>query len=122
MEGDHWLMKRITLCAVLGFLLAVDSASAGTFKCNFRNQPAMVISLSYPEPPTVTIEGTVYPLENTPLPVMTASIGGSTYEFGIKNYGATNNTMPAKLEIRSGGWGGGGQVAYSEKTVCVRLN
>lgn len=115
-------MKRITLCAVLSFLLAVDSASAGTFKCNFRNQPAMVISLSYPEPPTVTIEGTVYPLENTPLPVMTASIGGSTYEFGIKNYGATNNTMPAKLEIRSGGWGGGGQVAYSEKTVCVRLN
>ena len=32
--------------------------------------------------------------------MMTASIGGSTYEFGIKNYGATNNTMPAKLEIR----------------------
>ena len=115
-------MKRMTLCATLGLLLVVDSASAGTFKCNFRNQPPMVISLSYPDPPSVTIEGAVYPLENTPLPVMTASIGGSTYEFGIKNYGATNNTMPAKLEIRSGGWGGGGQVNYSEKTVCVRVN
>jgi len=114
-------MRHLALCVVLGFLLTVNAASAGTFKCNFRNQPPMVISLSYPEPPSVTIEGTVYPLENTPLPVMTASIGGATYEFGIKNYGATNNTMPAKLEIRSGGWGGGGQVSYSEKTVCTRL-
>ena len=114
-------MRHLALCAVLGFLLTVNAACAGTFKCNFRNQPPMVISLSYPEPPSVMIEGTVYPLENTPLPVMTASIGGATYEFGIKNYGATNNTMPAKLEIRSGAWGGGGQVSYSEKTVCTRL-
>ncbi len=114
-------MKRSALFAFFALALTVGSASAGDFKCNFKNQPPMVISLSYPEPPTVTIEGAVYPLENTPLPVMTASIGGATYEFGIKNYGATNNTMPAKLEIRSGGWGGGGQVAYSEKTVCARV-
>lgn len=114
-------MERRMFFVVMAFVATVDDAWAGAFKCNFKDQPPMVISLSYPEPPTVTIEGTVYPLENTPLPVMTASIGGSTYEFGIKNYGATNNTMPAKLEIRAGGWGGGGQVAYSEKTVCSRL-
>lgn len=114
-------MKRSVLFVFFALALTVESASAGAFKCNFKNQPPMVISLSYPEPPTVTIEGVVYPLENTPLPVMTASIGGATYEFGIKNYGATSDTMPAKLEIRSGGWGGGGQAAYSEKTVCARL-
>ena len=114
-------MNRNALIITAALSLAATNAFAGAFKCNFKGQPPMVLSLSYPEPPTVTVEGTAYALENTPLPVMTASIGGSTYEFGIKNYGATNNTMPAKLEIRSGGWGGGGQVSYSEKTVCSRL-
>ncbi len=114
-------MNRNALIMLAALSLTATDAFAGAFKCNFKNQPPMVISLSYPEPPTVTIEGAVYPLENTPLPVMTASIGGATYEFGIKNYGATNNTMPAKLEIRSGGWGAGGQASYSEKTICSRL-
>ena len=40
---------------------------------------------------------------------MTASVNGATYEFGIKSYGATNASLPAKLEIRSGGWGGNGE-------------
>jgi hypothetical protein len=52
---------------------------------------------------------------------MTASVNGAIYEFGIKSYGATNATMPAKLEIRSNGWSGGSDIAYSDKTTCQRL-
>ena len=95
-------------------------ALAGSFKCQFKNQPAMVISLEYPEA-HVSINGVDYPLQNTALPVMTASVNGATYEFGIKSYGATNATMPAKLEIRSNGWSGGSDIAYSDKTTCQRL-
>lgn len=110
------------LCACIIFvLIPAGAARAGAFKCNFPDQPPMVIELAYPNPPTVTVDGQAYELRNTALPVMIATIGGASYEFGIKNYGATNSTLPAKLEIRSGGWGGSGQVSYSQKTVCTRL-
>ena len=111
--------------ACIGLILSTvfaGAAHAGAFRCNFPDQPPMVIELAYPNPPTVTVDGQAYELRNTALPVMIATIGGASYEFGIKNYGATNKTLPAKLEIRSGGWGGAGQVSYSQKTVCTRLN
>ena len=108
------------LVTMIGLGLYPASAIAGSFKCHFKDQPEMIISLDYPEA-HVEIDGVDYPLQNTALPVMTATVNGATYEFGIKSYGATNATLPAKLEIRSGGWGGNGEAAYSEKTMCQRL-
>ena len=113
--------KLIVFAMSFSSLVFTNSfALAGSFKCQFKNQPAMIIVLEYPEA-HVSINGADYPLQNTALPVMTASVNGATYEFGIKSYGATNATMPAKLEIRSSGWSGGSDIAYSDKTTCQRL-
>ena len=112
--------RIVGLLAIIGLGLSSSEVIAGSFKCHFKDQPEMVISLDYPEA-HVEIEGVDYPLQNTALPVMTAAVNGATYEFGIKSYGATNASLPAKLEIRSGGWGGNGETSYSEKTICQRL-
>ena len=113
-------MRIVGFITMIGLGLSPAGAKAGSFKCHFKDQPEMIISLDYPEA-HVEIDGVDYPLQNTALPVMTASVNGATYEFGIKSYGATNASLPTKLEIRSGGWGGNGEATYSEKTVCQRL-
>lgn len=112
--------RIVGLITIIGLGAYPSGAIAGSFKCHFKNQPEMIISLDYPEA-HVGIDGVDYPLQNTALPVMTATVNGATYEFGIKSYGATNASLPAKLEIRSSGWSGNGEEAYSEKTICQRL-
>ncbi|GDX38588.1 hypothetical protein LBMAG20_08030 [Methylocystaceae bacterium] len=113
-------VRIVGLATMIGLGLYPTGLTAGSFNCHFKDQPVMIISLDYPEA-HVDIDGVDYPLQNTALPVMTATVNGAIYEFGIKSYGATNASLPAKLEIRSGGWGGNGEASYSEKTVCHRL-
>jgi len=114
-------MRIVGFITMIGLGLSPAGAQAGSFKCHFKDQPEMIISLDYAEA-DVEIDGVDYPLQNTALPVMTASVNGATSEFGIGSlHGATNASLPAKLEIRSGGWGGNGEATYSEKTVCQRL-